>query len=70
MKFQGFVDGVIELAAKCGENVSVHFYYDEDEKMYIGIASNGVRFLGNSHSFKVTADWGDGHRAQFELSAA
>lgn len=69
MEFQVFVDGVIEFAAKCGENVTVHFDYDEDEGKYIGIASNGVRFIGNSKSLKVTARWGE-HQAQFELKVA
>lgn len=70
MSFQEFVDGIIELAAKCGENVTVHFDYDEKAGKYVGIASNGMQFTGNSYSLKITARWGTGHQAQFELTAA
>lgn len=72
MSYQDFVDGITEIAAKSGENVSIMFDIETEDNAqecvkYTGIASNGVRFIGNSSSIKVTAQWGTDHEAQFTL---
>ena len=68
MTYQEFVDGITELAAKSGENVTVVFNQDVESGKYTGISSNGIRFSGNSHSFKVTVNWGHKHQAQFSVA--
>lgn len=65
MKYQNFVDSVVEFAAKSGENVTVKFENDIEAGKFIGLVSNGVRFFANSSSLKITVRWGNGHQAQF-----
>lgn len=63
MKYQDFVDGITEIASRSGEDVKIKF--DNNDGKYTGIASNGVRFFGNSKTLKITVRWGSGHTAQF-----
>lgn len=63
MKYEKFVESITEIAAKSGEEVQIRF--DNEDGKFTGIASNGVRFFGNSNGFKITVRWGSGHTAQF-----
>ena len=67
MKYQDFVDGLLEYAAKAGE--TIHFHHDKEQGKYIGITSSGAVFTGNSCSFKITVKDGS-FESMFELKIA
>ena len=68
MTYQEFQQGILNAIKNAGNSVGVRFYNDKEKGKYTAICSDGVRFTGNSTSFKVTVRWAS-HQAQFELVA-
>ena len=69
MAYQEFVDGILEIIGKSGEECHAMFEHDEEKGLHIARVSNGLIFTGNSSSCKVTVRGINGFMAQCIIAA-
>lgn len=69
MSYQDFMDGILDMIGKSGEECHAFFEHDAETGMHIARVSNGLLFTGNNTSPKVTIRGINGFMAQCLLTA-
>jgi hypothetical protein len=63
MSYEVFRRRVNALIVRSGGGIVVSFTHDDETGRHIAICTNGVIFIANDVSLRVTVRWGSGHLA-------
>lgn len=62
-KFKSIVLKMIDKANKNGGSITADFKIDTENGRYVALTSDGVKFVGNNRTRKISVLWGSGHLA-------